>query len=239
MDKEKWAQEELESDDDSENDLDYQPDPEDDNESDNDNASVVSEEEDGENLASKKRKRSPTENKPSSDSAPHLDDSERERKKRIDAIWAEMNSTTSSDKASKQPLDDISSSMNRSSKVNEDIKDPKVSSSIATPPSSETSSPPEEATTLKRASAAKPAIARPKSNLSALVSQYNIKTPKMNTLDKSKLDWQGYVDREGIREDLKYRNKDGYMEKVAFLQRVDDRRLQDLKAGQRSAPKKR
>jgi hypothetical protein len=109
----------------------------------------------------------------------------------------------------------------------------------ATPPSSETSSPPEEATTLKRASAAKPAIARPKSNLSALVSQYNIKTPKMNTLDKSKLDWQGYVDREGIREDLKYRNKDGYMEKVAFLQRVDDRRLQDLKAGQRSAPKKR
>jgi hypothetical protein len=29
------------------------------------------------------------------------------------------------------------------------------------------------------------------------------------------------------------------MEKVAFLQRVDDRRLQDLKAGQRSASKKK
>lgn len=74
---------------------------------------------------------------------------------------------------------------------------------------------------------------RPQSSLSSLVSQYNIKEPKMNTLDKSKLDWQGYVDREGIRDDLKYKNKDGYMEKVAFLQRVDDRRLNQLKTGQK------
>lgn len=76
---------------------------------------------------------------------------------------------------------------------------------------------------------------RPKSTLSSLVSQYNIKEPKMNTLEKSKLDWQGYVDREGIRDDLKYKNKDGYMEKVAFLQRVDDRRLNQLKSGQKSS----
>lgn len=78
---------------------------------------------------------------------------------------------------------------------------------------------------------------RPKSTLSSLVSQYNIKEPKMNTLDKSKLDWQGYVDREGIRDDLKYKNKDGYMEKVAFLQRVDDRRLNHLKSGQKNEKK--
>ena len=78
---------------------------------------------------------------------------------------------------------------------------------------------------------------RPKSNLSALVSQYGIKVPKMNTLEKSRLDWQGYVDREGLRDDLKYKNKDGYMEKVAFLQRVDDRRLTHLKAGQKASKK--
>ena len=76
-------------------------------------------------------------------------------------------------------------------------------------------------------------IKRPKSSLSSLVSQYNIKEPKLNTLEKSKLDWRGYVDREGIKDDLKYKNKDGYMEKVAFLQRVDDRRLNDLKSGQK------
>lgn len=52
-------------------------------------------------------------------------------------------------------------------------------------------------------------IVRPKSTLSALVSHYNIKVPKMNTLEKSRLDWQGYVEREGIRDELKYKNKDG------------------------------
>lgn len=80
---------------------------------------------------------------------------------------------------------------------------------------------------------------RPQSSLSSLVSQYNIKEPKMNTLDKSKLDWQGFVDREGIRDDLKYKNKDGYMEKVAFLQRVDDRRLSQLKYGQKKEANKK
>lgn len=214
------------------------------------------------------------------------DDAERERKKRIDAIWAEMNTPSSAEKSAKQPLDDISSAMNRPSTV-ANQQDPKLANKMyaavcidlitrtfpsnldlsfvysPTPTSSEASSP-TDSTSSATTQAKKPAIARPKSNLSALVSQYNIKTPKMNTLDKSKLDWQGYVEREGIREDLKYRNKDGwvaclcntdsilylgtnlvcvhgnsYMEKVAFLQRVDDRRLQDLKAGQRSASKKK
>jgi hypothetical protein len=59
----------------------------------------------------------------------------------------------------------------------------------------------------------------------------------MNTLDKSRQDWNKYVDREGIREDLQYKNKDGYMEKVEFLQRVDDRRLNQLKAGQKASKK--
>ncbi|KAI7900497.1 bucentaur or craniofacial development-domain-containing protein, partial [Cokeromyces recurvatus] len=74
---------------------------------------------------------------------------------------------------------------------------------------------------------------RPQSQLSSLISKYNIKEPKINTLEKSKLDWQRYVEREGIRDELTYKNKDGYMEKVAFLQRVDDRRLNQLKEGQK------
>ncbi|KAG1058059.1 hypothetical protein G6F43_000137 [Rhizopus delemar] len=77
-------------------------------------------------------------------------------------------------------------------------------------------------------------INRPKSILSSLVSQYDIKIPKMNTLEKSKLDWQKFVEKEDIQDDLKYKNKDGYMEKVEFLQRVDDRRLQQLKTGQKA-----
>lgn len=80
-------------------------------------------------------------------------------------------------------------------------------------------------------------INRPKSILSSLVSQYDIKIPKMNTLEKSKLDWQKFVEKEDIQDDLKYKNKDGYMEKVEFLQRVDDRRLQQLKTGQKASKK--
>ncbi|KAG2180437.1 hypothetical protein INT44_003441 [Umbelopsis vinacea] len=232
MEKEKWENQEAESDEDSENDLDYQPDPEDEEESDHESHSAHSEDEEDETTPSKKRKR-PTEVVSSLPQAAATDEAERERKRRIDAIWAEMNSPSTVEKSTKQPLDDISSSMNRSSDAANQA-DSKNASKIPTPASSGASSPAESTPALK-----KPTIARPKSNLSALVSQYNIKTPKMNTLDKSKLDWQGYVDREGIRDDLKYKNKDGYMEKVAFLQRVDDRRIQDLKAGQRSASKKK
>ncbi|KAI8393649.1 bucentaur or craniofacial development-domain-containing protein [Radiomyces spectabilis] len=144
------------------------------------------------------------------------------KKARIDAIWKEMNAKpsnkkeplTPTDDITKHPLDDISASLNQ-----------------APAPTHEKTSTPEK----PRKSAN--TIRRPKSTLSDLVSQYNIKVPKMNTLDKSRLDWQHYVDREGIRDDLKYRNKDGYMEKVAFLNRVDDRRLTHLKTGQRSLKK--
>ncbi|GAA5799396.1 hypothetical protein HPULCUR_004811 [Helicostylum pulchrum] len=130
------------------------------------------------------------------------------KKTRIDAIWADMN-------------------------------EPKTEPVEPAAAAAETGTIAEEEPVVVAAAAVKKRtqMKRPKSTLSSLVSQYNIKEPKMNTLDKSKLDWQGYVDREGIRDDLKYKNKDGYMEKVAFLQRVDDRRLNHLKTGQKNEKK--
>jgi len=59
------------------------------------------------------------------------------------------------------------------------------------------------------------------------------KAPKLNTLEKSKLDWAGFVDREGISSDLKQHNKDGYMEKQDFLRRTEERRYQDIKDAQK------
>lgn len=132
------------------------------------------------------------------------------KKSRIDAIWADMN----------DPKSSTTTTVKQAEKVE------------ATIPLNVT-------TTKKEARKPVPNQKRPKSSLSSLVSQYNIKEPKLNTLEKSKLDWQGYVDREGIKEDLKYKNKDGYMEKVAFLQRVDDRRLNQLKSGQNKADNKK
>jgi len=64
--------------------------------------------------------------------------------------------------------------------------------------------------------------------LDSLATTYGVKKPaKMNTLEKSKLDWNAFVGKEGIEDELKHHNKDGYMEKVAFLQRTDERRDQE------------
>ena len=69
---------------------------------------------------------------------------------------------------------------------------------------------------------------RRKSTLDSLAATYGVKKPaKMNTLEKSKLDWNTFVGKEGIEDELKHHNKDGYMEKVAFLQRTDERRDQE------------
>ncbi|CAO3630486.1 unnamed protein product [Cunninghamella echinulata] len=155
-----------------------------------------------------------------------------ERKAKVDALWAEMNQNINNNNKNdhnkklqqqqqqQQPLDDISSTANQTKDQDNNEKE-LIKMIYHQAPLTQT----------------KNKIQRPKSNLSSLVSQYNIKVPKMNTLDKSRLDWQGYVEREGIKEDLKYKNKDGYTEKVAFLQRVDDRRLNDLKQGQRQSKK--
>jgi hypothetical protein len=57
-----------------------------------------------------------------------------------------------------------------------------------------------------------------KSNLEEM-AQGN-KPAKLNVLEKSRLDWAGFVDREGINEDLKQFNKDGYVERQEFLKRT-------------------
>lgn len=54
------------------------------------------------------------------------------------------------------------------------------------------------------------------------------KKQKMGVLDKSKLDWNSFVSREGISEELKTHNKgkDGYVEKQMFLERADLRQFE-------------
>ena len=52
------------------------------------------------------------------------------------------------------------------------------------------------------------------------------KGPKLNTIEKSKLDWAGYVDKEGMKEELDKaeKGKEGYLGKMDFLGRVDAKR---------------
>ena len=46
------------------------------------------------------------------------------------------------------------------------------------------------------------------------------KPKKLNTLEKSRMEWSGFIDKEGIAEDLKRGNKNGYLDKQDFLSRT-------------------
>ena len=65
---------------------------------------------------------------------------------------------------------------------------------------------------------------KPMKRVSKLGAMQSNKTPKLNVLEKSRLDWAGFVDKEGISDDLKHFNKDGYVEKQEFLRRTEERR---------------
>ncbi|CAI4055886.1 hypothetical protein SKDZ_02G3360 [Saccharomyces kudriavzevii ZP591] len=59
--------------------------------------------------------------------------------------------------------------------------------------------------------------------------------PKLTTLEKSQLDWASYVDRAGLNDELVLHNKDGFLERQEFLQRVgsaEDERYKELRRRQ-------
>ncbi|CAI4060298.1 hypothetical protein SUVZ_04G4390 [Saccharomyces uvarum] len=59
--------------------------------------------------------------------------------------------------------------------------------------------------------------------------------PKLTTLEKSQLDWASYVDRAGLNDELVLHNKDGFLARQEFLQRVgsaEDERYRELRRQQ-------
>ena len=64
----------------------------------------------------------------------------------------------------------------------------------------------------------------------SLEEEYNMnKTKKINTLEKSRLDWLGFVDKEDIRDDLTKHNKAGYLDRQGFLNSVDQKLENDIR----------
>jgi hypothetical protein len=88
-------------------------------------------------------------------------------------------------------------------------------------------------------SISKPKVGAPrKKRMSKLDQQAAAqKTAKLNTLEKSRLEWASFVDREGIADDLKLGNRDGYNVKQDFLRESEGRRNDAFKAGQQQAKK--
>lgn len=56
------------------------------------------------------------------------------------------------------------------------------------------------------------------------------KGTKLNTIEKSKLDWAGYVDKEGIKDELEgaEKAKDGYLGRMDFLDKMSAKREGDI-----------
>jgi hypothetical protein len=84
----------------------------------------------------------------------------------------------------------------------------------------------------------KPGPRKPKTSLAPLPG--SSKTKKLSTLDKSAMDWQTHVHSEqhsGLKDELEANRKTGgYLEKVQFLKRVEERKdgtLESLKGSKR------
>jgi len=74
-----------------------------------------------------------------------------------------------------------------------------------------------------------------------LSSLFSSKKPKLTTLEKSKLDWDGFKKDEGIEEDLKTFNqgKQGFLERKAFLERTDMKQFEierGFRLGRKNGP---
>ncbi|KAJ5581544.1 hypothetical protein N7535_000164 [Penicillium sp. DV-2018c] len=56
--------------------------------------------------------------------------------------------------------------------------------------------------------------------------------PKINTVEKSRLDWASYVDKAGIEDELRSHSKakEGYIGRMDFLGRMEDKREQERRA---------
>ncbi|KAK6174404.1 hypothetical protein SNE40_017689 [Patella caerulea] len=100
---------------------------------------------------------------------------------------------------------------------------------------------------LKKQEESKPGVTSPsvQKNTGSVLSNIGIKRPgaggglggvlnkigkkqKMSVLDKSKMDWNSFKKDEGIEDDLKLHNnsKEGYIERMKFLQRTDLRQFE-------------
>lgn len=103
-----------------------------------------------------------------------------------------------------------------------------MSTSVA---STSTTSPP--SSVAKPAPAKRPGPRRPKTVLAPLPGAQKAK--KLTVLDKSAMDWKEHVQSAGESSELKdeleaHRRGGGYLEKVEFLKRVEERKEEALEA---------
>ncbi|KAJ2416799.1 Craniofacial development protein 1 [Coemansia sp. RSA 2530] len=137
-----------------------------------------------------------------------------QQKRRVDAIWTEMN----------DPVDPRSNKMARVGTDSGDALEiaPAKEDEVDTPPT-ETSS-----ETVADAEQPQPVARRGPVRRVSKFSQMakaveSRRAKKENTLEQARKEWTGFVAAEGIRDDLDQANKDGFVERQEFLRRTDER----------------
>jgi len=94
-------------------------------------------------------------------------------------------------------------------------------------------------TTPAKPLAKRPGPRKPKVSLAAIPTQ---KAKKLSTLDKSAMDWRAHIQKHegsGLKDELEAnRRSGGYLEKVEFLKRVDERKEDAIEAGKSTKRRK-
>ena len=109
---------------------------------------------------------------------------------------------------------------------------PQVESSTVTitsgPESLPTIQASEQPTPTSKPSSTRPGSRKPKAKLADLPSSSAQKAKKLSTLEKSAMDWKAHISSQvesGMKDELEAnRRGGGYLEKIDFLQRVEERR---------------
>ena len=91
-------------------------------------------------------------------------------------------------------------------------------------------------------SGTRPGPRKPKAKLADLPSSSAQKAKKLSTLEKSAMDWKAHISSQsesGMKDELEAnRRGGGYLEKIDFLQRVEERR-EDVFDASKSAKRRR
>ncbi|KAJ3144712.1 hypothetical protein HDU89_008084 [Geranomyces variabilis] len=168
----------------------------------------------------------------SDDNNDHL---ERERRRRVEALWAEMKDAGTTSQRENSRVRPAQFGVNGSSSGSNHLHHPAPPNSSATDPAA-TSQPPNPtpqptadgtAGITPTTSQKRQPPQRRTSNLLALAAKYGLAdAAKLSVLEQSKADWKRHVETEGDRHSLDRARKDGYLEKVDFLNRTDDRQAE-------------
>ncbi|KAJ2745046.1 hypothetical protein H4S06_005383 [Coemansia sp. BCRC 34490] len=156
-----------------------------------------------------------------------------QRKRRIDDIWKEMNSPAEEKQAKESVHIETDNDESEAGKQQKEVDD----GSVEDKESTEAESVPKKSPTEDKAGTETDAPRkrrRPVSKFSKMAEMVEQRRAKReNTLDTARRQWTGFVDSQGIRDDLSRANKDGYVERQDFLRRVDERTYQNSRSQQK------